>query len=414
MLDHSGITGEKSVSTLKKDLRGGTSLWADTPPTKIRYRRHLTRETCDVAVIGAGISGSLVALALAERGHDVVILDRREPCRGSTLASTAMIQFELDTTLSELSEKIGSKSARRAYARSFHAVQSLGELIARHRLRCGWKERHALYLAGDAHGSRALKAETSVRKRAGLPSRYLDAESLASEFGIERTGAILSEGAAEVNPVQLAIGCLRIAKRLGARLYAHHEVADVQPHREGVEIATAEGAIVSARRAIFTTGYETLPALPRGKFDIISTWAMATKPIPPRTFWPTRCLIWEAADPYLYMRTTEDNRILAGGEDSSLNSPERRDAAIENKAERLLAKIEKLLPGRDLEIDYAWGGAFADSPSGLPYIAPAPNLGNCFAVLGCGGNGITFSVIAADVVTAWTEGKSDPDADLFD
>jgi glycine/D-amino acid oxidase-like deaminating enzyme len=113
------------------------------------------------------------------------------------------------------------------------------------------------------------------------------------------------------------------------------------------------------------------------------------------------------------MRTTHDNRIVAGGEDSKLNDPERRDAAIPNKTARLLAKMEKLLPGRSLEIDYAWGGAFADSPTGLPHVAPLTNLPNCFAVLGCGGNGITFSVIASDIVREWVEGRTDSDADLF-
>jgi glycine/D-amino acid oxidase-like deaminating enzyme len=113
------------------------------------------------------------------------------------------------------------------------------------------------------------------------------------------------------------------------------------------------------------------------------------------------------------MRTTHDNRIVAGGEDSKLNDANRRDAAIPNKAALLLAKIMKLLPGRNLKIDYAWGGAFADSPTGLPHIAPLSDLPHCFAVLGCGGNGITFSVIASDVVSAWVEGRTDSDADLF-
>jgi glycine/D-amino acid oxidase-like deaminating enzyme len=113
------------------------------------------------------------------------------------------------------------------------------------------------------------------------------------------------------------------------------------------------------------------------------------------------------------MRTTPDNRILAGGEDSGLASPGRRDDAIPRKTARLLEKVHELLPGRDLEIDYAWAGAFADSPSGLPIISEVPDLKNCFAVLGCGGNGITFSAIAADVVTAWVEARRDPDAGLF-
>lgn len=399
--------------TPDKDLRGGRPLWADAPRIEVRRRTRLAGEKCDVAVIGAGISGALVALALAEHGHDVVILDRDIPGRASTIASTAMIQFELDTPLVELAEKKGAKDAASAYRRSFAAVRALGEIIARHDIKCAWKERRALYLAGNAHGWRALRDEAAYRRRIGLPSTFLDSGELETAFGIQRTGAIISDGSAEVNPAQLSAGCLRIAQRFGARLYSPHEVTDVRAHARGVDLLTADGATISARRAVFTTGYTLIPGLPRDKFEQVSTWAIATKPLPAEAFWPGRCLIWEAADPYLYLRTTADNRILAGGEDSKLNSPERRDAATPAKAQRLLAKVQELLPGRRLTLDYAWAGAFADSPTGLPYIAPAPELRHCFAVLGCGGNGITFSVIAADVARAWVEGRTDPDAKLF-
>lgn len=399
--------------TPKKDLRGGRPLWSDSPRIRIRHRSRLAHERCDVAVVGAGISGALVALKLAEQGHDVVVLDRRIPCRGSTLASTAMIQFELDTTLSELAEKIGPSKAERAYLRSFRSVRELGELITRLKVSCSWTERKALYLAGDEHGRRALAAEAQYRSRIGLPSTFLDRSSLIANFGFERTGAVLSDGSAEVNPVQLAAACLKEAQRLGARVYAPQDVQKAHSRARGVTLETKDGVSISARRAVFTTGYEVVPGVPRDKFDIISSWALATRPIAAKEFWPGRCLIWEASDPYLYMRTTQDNRILAGGEDSGLNDEDRRDAAISNKANRLLAKIEELLPGRRFKIDYAWAGTFADSPTGLPHMAPVADLSNCFAILGCGGNGITFSVIASDVVAAWAEGKSDADADLF-
>lgn len=401
------------METPRKNLRGGASLWTDTPRINVRHRARLAREKCDVAVVGAGVSGALVALKLAEGGRDVVIVDRRPPCRGSTLASTAMIQFELDTTLSELADRMGADAAERAYQRSFRSVRALGSLIARLELSCGWKPRKALYLAGDRHGSRSLKAEAEYRARTGLPSVFLDSGSLLDAYGIQRTGAVLSEGAAEVNPVQLAAGCLRAAQRHGARIYAPHNVKAAHPHAKGIELETADGAVISAHRAVFATGYEVIDSLPRDRFEIVSTWALATKPMPPDAMWPGRCLIWEASDPYLYMRTTHDNRILAGGEDSGLNDADRRDGAIPNKTGRLLAKIEALLPERRLQIDYAWAGAFADSPTGLPFIAPLSDLRHGFAVLGCGGNGITFSVIAADVAARWVDGKTDPDADLF-
>lgn len=413
-LIHDALAKDLSMTAFKKkDLRGGTPLWAHSPRITVRRRTQLHNETCDVAVVGAGVSGALIAVRLAQRGHDVVILDRREPCHGSTLASTAMIQFELDTPLFQLADKIGARRAERAYARSFKAVKQLGALIEEHALRCSWQPRDALYLAGDEHGSRALKTEAAYRARIGLPSVFLDAPALREAYGIARTGAVFSSGAAEVNPVQLAAGCLRAARAYGARLYSPCEVAHIETHARGVVLHMKDAAQLRAQRVVFATGYEVIEGLPRDKFEIISTWAIASAPIASDRLWKDRCLIWEASDPYLYLRATHDNRIVAGGEDSKLNDAERRDAAILNKAHRLRTKIEDLLPSIDLTIDYAWAGAFADSPTGLPHIAPLDDFPNCFAVLGCGGNGITFSVIAAEIATHWAEGRKDPDADLF-
>ncbi|MBR2536627.1 MAG: FAD-binding oxidoreductase [Hyphomicrobium sp.] len=401
--------------TRKKDLRGGYPLWAKATGSSVRVRRVLKYVTCDIAVVGGGVSGALTALALVDAGFDVVVIDRRMPGCGSTAASTAMIQFELDTPLTELIDKIGRAKAVRAYKRSLQSVKHLKALIEKHDIQAEWADREALYLAGDELGWRGLQHEASLRKTAGLPSRFLDAQTLRRRFGIDRTGAILSKGAAEVNPAQLTAGALKAAQAEGgARIYGECEVTHIDCGDDGVTLSVGAHASITAQKVVLATGYETVPGLPSNLFEITSSWAIATEPIAPSEFWPTKCLIWEAADPYLYMRATADNRILAGGEDSGLNDPERRDAAIATKSAKLLKAIETLLPGRELKIAYAWAGAFATSPTGLPIIQEIDEMPGCLAILGCGGNGITFSMIASEIATKWATGKTDKDADLFE
>ena len=404
-----------SVSaTRPRRLRGGRTLWSDSPRITVRHNTKLDAISCDVAVVGAGISGAISALMLAEAGKDVVILDRRPPVTGSTMASTAMIQFEIDTPLTELADKIGAKDAERAYRRSFAGNVSLRKLAERHNIACALKDRDALLLAGNEMGSRGLQAEAQYRAKIGLPSTYLGKAELKDRFGFDRTGAVHSGGNAELNPAQYAAGALRAAQALGARIFSPHDVVDIVAGQDSVALRTASGMAIIAKKVVFATGYEMLPQIPKHRYDIISTWAIATKPLPPEAFWPDRCLVWEAADPYLYMRPTADNRILVGGEDADISDAAKRDAATPRKAQRLLAKLNTLLPGRDLKIDYAWAGTFADSPTGLPFLSELDHLPNCFALLGCGGNGITFSAIAGELVTAWADGRRDPDADLFD
>jgi glycine/D-amino acid oxidase-like deaminating enzyme len=114
------------------------------------------------------------------------------------------------------------------------------------------------------------------------------------------------------------------------------------------------------------------------------------------------------------LRTTPDCRIVAGGEDSELQSPSRRAAAIPGKSKALLCALHNLFPEKSFSLAFAWSGAFAESPTGLPLIYEVPELPNCMAVLGCGGNGITFSQIASDIAASWAVGKRDPDAGLFE
>jgi glycine/D-amino acid oxidase-like deaminating enzyme len=124
--------------------------------------------------------------------------------------------------------------------------------------------------------------------------------------------------------------------------------------------------------------------------------------------------VWEASDPYLYLRTTPDNRIIAGGEDESFADEEARDRLIASKSKTILRKLHKLLPGRRLEIAHQWAGNFAETDDGLPVIAEPDALKRCLAVLGAGGNGITFSVIAADIAAAWVSGRKSRGAEFFE
>ena len=76
-------------------------------------------------VIGAGITGAMVADALAQAGFGVIVVDRRGPAKGSTAASTALVQYEIDQPLTRLSRQIGPRDAVRAWRRTRLAVDAL-------------------------------------------------------------------------------------------------------------------------------------------------------------------------------------------------------------------------------------------------------------------------------------------------
>lgn len=375
-----------------------------------RARAHAIE--ADVVVVGAGISGALTSYLLAEAGLSVAIIDRRGLLRGSTVASTALLQFELDMPLIELIDKIGRRDAERAWLRSVRSVRDLGELVRRLGIACGWEPRDELYLCGNRLDTDGLQREADARQRIGLPSRVIDDRELRREYGIDGDAAILSHGGAECDPVRLAGGLIRRAIARGARFYSPIEITRVHAAAGGVQARTKSGASVRASHLVFATGYEIPRRVPAPGHRITATWAIATAPQPQR-LWASRCLIWEAAKPYLYIRSTADGRVLAGGEDQEVTDSRERDALIPEKTRILQEKLHALLPELDATPEFAWAGTFGESETSLPTIGPVPGMPHCYAILGYGGNGITFSLVAAEVLRGYLRGPRDVEADLF-
>jgi glycine/D-amino acid oxidase-like deaminating enzyme len=152
--------------------------------------------------------------------------------------------------------------------------------------------------------------------------------------------------------------------------------------------------------------------VPRAGHTVASTYAIATRP-QPRRLWPSRGFIWEASDPYLYLRVGPEGRIICGGEDEPFADARQRDVLLPQKTATIEAKLRALLPGVDPRADYAWCGTFGMSETGTPSIGPVPRMPRCHAVLGYGGNGMTFSALAAQVLLNQMTGRGDPDSDLF-
>lgn len=89
------------------DLKGGYPDWTVRNGLMHAFPRLASDLKCDVAIIGGGISGALIADELAAHGHDVVVLEQRDAAWGSTAASTALLQYEIDTPLAELADRLG-------------------------------------------------------------------------------------------------------------------------------------------------------------------------------------------------------------------------------------------------------------------------------------------------------------------
>ena len=398
-------------ATVERDLRTGRAVWLERKLPVIHTKTLTRAVSCDVLVVGAGISGAIISEALSDAGLNVVIADRRGAVQGSTVASTALLQYEIDTPLSVLSERIGRDRAERIWRRSRLAVDALRERTRALRINAEQATRDSLYLSGNVLDAAGLQAETEARRRAGFEVAFLKSAEVFEQYGITGRSAIVGRDNYMADPRLLAAGYLNAAIARGARLYAPVEVTDVEASTSGVTAATKDGPEINAKSLVFATGYEMAKRVPKKGNKIISTWVIATKP-QPRKIWPTGCIIWEANDPYLYIRTTPEGHVICGGEDAEIADANERDALNEAKTATLVRKLGKLLPMIDAEADFSWSGSFGDSKTGTPTIGPVPKMPNCYSAMGYGGNGITFSMMAGQMLRGMIAGTGDPDSDL--
>ena len=367
----------------------------------------------EVIVVGAGITGAFVAERLARTGRQVVVLDRHAPQQASTAASSALLQWEIDAPMIEIEDRLGFETAAAIYRRSVESVREIGALVGAQAALCGFAPRDTLFLAGDDLDPVDLREEHRIRAHAGIHGAYLERLELSARFGLDREAALLFGGSAQVNPVRLARLLLDRAIAHGARVISPTLVTHYDCGADGVSVATADGADIGGRFLILANGYEMPPFVPAARHEIVSTRAVATVPQPPEALWPQTPLVWEASDPYCYMRATPAGRIVIGGEDEPITDAAQRDTLTDAKAQTLQQKLRILVPGADLALDAAWTGFFGATDDGLPMIGPVPGYPNCFAAFGYGGNGITFSAMAAGILATLLDGGADPATEWF-
>lgn len=396
------------------ELKFGLTLWTkqNRPPARHPTLRKNVR--CDVAVIGAGVTGALVAHELVERGLRVVVLDKRAAGAGSTSASTALLLYETDDSLADLAKKHGLPAAVRTYRAGRRAIREIGSLVHSLHLDCGFSPKKCLYLASDRRGAAKLRREHILRQKAGLPGRWLGRHQVRSLFGLDFPGALYSPGCGQMDAVRFARQLLaHHGRRRTLRIFQGTQVTAVEDRAAGVRLRTVQRSWVDARYVVIATGYEAAPFLKDERVRLHSSYVVASRPLSPELGWKDRCLIWETARPYRYLRTTEDHRIVIGGEDEPFADPRRRDAKLPAKTRRLETQFRTLFPHLPFEREFAWTGTFVESPDGLPYIGPREPGAKILYALGYGGNGITFSQIAAKIIGRLCLARHHPDAALF-
>jgi glycine/D-amino acid oxidase-like deaminating enzyme len=396
------------------DLKSGYPWWTvrnGLPSQFPPLRRDLR---CDVAIVGGGISGALIADEFAAHGHEVALFEGRDIGWGSTAASTALLQYEIDTPMTTLAKRYGEADAVLAYQSCIEAIGLLWAKAAEVR-DVGSARADSIYYASKRAHLGPLRAEFELRARHGFQVEWLDAGAVRAAYGFAAPAAILSKVAARMDPYRMTYRLLERLQRRGTAVFDRTTIEHLQPRSRGVNLRTTDGFRIDARHVVLAAGYESQHWLEQRVARNRSSYAFISEPMDAGELGPlATTLFWETARPYLYLRGSDDGRVLVGGADDAVDLPARRDRRVQGKSEKLLRQALALFPRAPIRPAFAWAGTFAETADGLPFFGPHPQHGSrVLFAMAYGGNGIAYSMLGGGLLRALVERRRHPLAELF-
>jgi glycine/D-amino acid oxidase-like deaminating enzyme len=311
-------------------------------------------------------------------------------------------------------ETLGNEIAIDIYRAGVEAICSVGALVARLGIDCGFRTKNSIYIANSAKDVAWLKREFHARQGGGLDVHWLTSSELSSRYHANGLGAIQSAAGASLDAYRLAHGLLAYSRlHYDLQVYDHTALAGIEYDGQHAKGNTDNGHMINAQWVIYATGYETQSFIRDKIVDLLSTYVCISEPMQDIPAHLENSIYWTTDSPYTYIRSTSDKRILVGGEDEPFINPEQRDKVIDKKETALLARLKALMPDLEITPDFSWAGTFGVTRDSLPYMGAHPDFPRSLFVLGYGGNGITFSALAMKVISDAICGRKNRFLDYF-
>ena len=384
------------------------SLWIRTTHPFPRLRSYVASPdaTEDVIVIGAGIAGLSVALALLEEGRRVLVLEKTAIGAGQTLRTSAHLANALDDRFYSLERWHGQKGARHAAESHAGAIERIEHWCARYGIDCAFARIDGYLLAEGAADHDDLDREHEAASRAGL-----DVEPVAEAVdGLTLGKALRFRRQARIDPAAYLAGLAQAVEDRGGAL-VREEVLEIEGG-EWATVRTAAGTEIQARAVIVATNVPFHEAIP-----------VHTKQAPYRTFvqayrigrddFPD-ILLWDMAEPYHYVRRFDDaaseaSWLIVGGEDHKTGQ-----GADSSPFPALDEWTRARIPTVGAA-EWSWSGQVIEPVDGLAFVGRDPGgMENVYIVTGDSGNGLTHATLAAEVLVALVQGRAEPWDGLYD
>jgi glycine/D-amino acid oxidase-like deaminating enzyme len=385
------------------DLKSGQPYYLIKSGLCEQYKTLQTDTNTNVLILGGGISGALMAYELGKYGIECMVIDKRAIGLGSTCASTSLLQYEIDVPLHQLQQYIGKQNAITAYQLCLQSIDYLKE-IAETIGFPAFSNCQSLYFSDKSRHAKKLQEEFQARREAGFDVAWLEEKEIEERFGLRSGAAILSAKAAKMDAYLFTHHLHSYNRKSGIEVFENTCVQTITPVKSGFELQTEKGPLIRAKQLVHATGYESLDRIFPDLVELRSTYACVSSRMEELPDFFKQHVFWNTADPYLYIRESE-NRVIVGGRDENYSNPDKRERLLKEKTAALEKDLNARFPGLSFRPEFSWAGTFVSTKDGLPYIGSYNKEPGSYFALGYGGNGITFSALAAKLIAGLIKDK---------
>jgi glycine/D-amino acid oxidase-like deaminating enzyme/nitrite reductase/ring-hydroxylating ferredoxin subunit len=394
------------------------SVWAATAKLPV-CRRITTDITCDVCIVGGGISGLTTGYLLSKSGKKVAIFDDGPLASGMTYVTTAHLSNAIDDRFINIERwhgEEGSKLAAQSHAAAIDRIELIAEELG---VDCDFRRVDGYLMRDreDGEGDDLLDRELAAAKRAGV--RGVDYEPRAPLDGFESGPALRFPDQARFHPFKYLDAVARAIKKQGGRIYGNSHVDRVEGGEPGK--VTVGDHTVNASAVVVATNS-----------PINDLVAIHTKQAPYMTY-VIGCrvpkgsvadmLLWDTLQAYHYVRlqpmpakegdngaSEKYDLLIVGGEDHKSGQAPDND----RPHERLLTWARRHFPMIE-KVEFTWGGQCMETIDGLAFIGRNPlDKENVYVVTGDSGMGMTHGTIAGMLLTDLILGRQNPWEQLYD
>ncbi len=199
----------------------------------------------DVLILGAGITGSLIAHQCIEDGYTTAVIDENHVGMGNTAASVGLIDTDFDVDYKHWYNAVGAEKAvalSHFSLDAFYRLETLCNLINKE---VSYTKKNLLHYAASKKRVDRLQAQSFFKLRSGQNFKWLDFNTIADIYGIQNTyGGFVCSEAATIDAYKLTHELLQYNIYKGLKVFDKTKIKRIKYSNRGVIAITNDSLIV--------------------------------------------------------------------------------------------------------------------------------------------------------------------------